>query len=46
MASKSKQKKWTAAQIKEHIRNIEKAIEKHKRENKEGKGPAPAKISG
>jgi len=34
MASKGKQMKWTAAQIKEHIRSIEKAIEKHKRENK------------
>jgi hypothetical protein len=34
MTSKSKQKKWTAAQVKEHIRNIGKAIEKHKNENK------------
>lgn len=34
MATKTTQTKWTAAQIKEHIRGIEKAIEKHKRENK------------
>lgn len=34
MITKSKQTKWTAAQIKEHIRSIEKAVEKHKRENK------------
>jgi hypothetical protein len=35
MASKTKQTKWTAAQIKEHIRNIEKVVAKQKRENKE-----------
>jgi hypothetical protein len=34
MPAKSKQRKFTTAQIKEHIRNIQKAIEKHKRENK------------
>jgi hypothetical protein len=33
MTSKSKQPKWTAGQIKEHIGNIQKATEKHKREN-------------
>ena len=34
MASTVKQPKWTAAQVKEHILGISKAIEKHKRENK------------
>jgi|SRR5215813_4406469 len=35
MPTKSKKSKWTPAQIKEHIKNIEKAVEKHKNENKE-----------
>jgi hypothetical protein len=34
MPTKRKQKRFTTAQINEHIRNIQKAIEKHKRENK------------
>jgi hypothetical protein len=34
MPAKSKRRKFTTAQIKEHIRTIQKAIEKHKRENK------------
>ena len=34
MPAKSKQRKFTTAQIKEHIRNIQKATEKHKREYK------------
>jgi hypothetical protein len=35
MPNKSKAPKWTAKQIKEHIKNIEKAIEKHRKKNKE-----------
>jgi hypothetical protein len=31
----TKQVKWTPTQIKEHIKNIEKVVEKHKKENKE-----------
>jgi len=34
MPAKRKPKKFTTAQIEEHIRNIQKAIEKHKREKK------------
>ena len=34
MPAKSKKPKFTTAQIKEHIRSIQKVIEKHKRENK------------
>jgi hypothetical protein len=34
MPAKRKQKRFTTAQIEEHIRSIQKAIEKHKRENK------------
>lgn len=30
----NQKKTWTAAQIKEHVQNIQKAIEKYKRENK------------
>lgn len=33
MAARSKQRKWTAAQIKEQTRRIQKAIEKHRQEN-------------
>jgi hypothetical protein len=36
MTSKRKQSKWTAAQIKAHIRGIEQAVEKHKSEHKGG----------
>jgi hypothetical protein len=35
MAAKREQKKWTAAQTKEHVRKIQQLIEKHKSENKE-----------
>lgn len=35
MPDKSKALKWTPEQIKEHIKSIEKAVEKHKKENKE-----------
>ena len=35
MPTKSKKTKWSPAQIKEHIKNLEKAVEKHKKENKE-----------
>ena len=34
MASKSKRAKWTAAQIKDHVRNIAKAVEKHRADHK------------
>ena len=34
MASQSDQTKWTEGEIKEHIQRIEKAVEKHKSENK------------
>jgi ribosomal protein L9 len=34
MPAKSKQRRFTAAQINEHLRTIQKAIKKHKRENK------------
>jgi hypothetical protein len=34
MADKTKKTKWTAAQIKEHTKNIEKAVQKFKRGNK------------
>ncbi len=36
MATRSKQRKFTTTQINEHIRAIQKVIEKHKRENKGG----------
>lgn len=35
MAAKRARRKWTAAQVKEHIRKIEEVIQKHKSENKE-----------
>jgi len=34
MVAKSEKKKWTAAQIKQHIQRIQRAVEKQKRENK------------
>lgn len=34
MPAKAKQTKFTTAQVKEHIRNIQKAVEKHKRASK------------
>lgn len=34
MATKSKQKKWTPKQINEHIQNIAKAVEQHRRDKK------------
>jgi hypothetical protein len=34
MAAKSARKKWTRSEVKEHIRNIQKAIEQHKAESK------------
>jgi hypothetical protein len=34
MSAKSKKPKFTPAQIKEHVKSIQKAIEKHKRENR------------
>lgn len=33
MVTKRKQRKWTAVQIKEHIKKIQKVVETHKREN-------------
>jgi hypothetical protein len=36
MANKSEKRKWTAAQIKEHVQKIQKVIEEHKRLLKEG----------
>src|SRR2546429_9952121 len=33
-STRTKKSKFTTAQIKEHVRNIQKAIEKHKRNNK------------
>ena len=35
MADKTKKVKWTAAQVKDTIKNVEKAVQKFKRENKE-----------
>ena len=35
MANKNTRKKWTEAQVKEHITKIQKVIEKHQRENNE-----------
>jgi hypothetical protein len=35
MADKTKKTKWTAAQVREAIKNVEKAVQKFKRENKQ-----------
>lgn len=35
MADKTKKTKWTAAQVKDTVKNVEKAVQKFKRENKQ-----------